>query len=103
MAYPSQSGITVDYGVDYGDSNRITVGLRWDYGDSNRNSRLPSRFVLSLTPGPQLAYFFSRYPDLKIQAMAARQRAMMAAMTATLDQTGTSATPKKVQRKPLTR
>ena len=48
-------------------------------------------------------YFFSRYPLLKIQAMAVRQMAMIASITATLDQTGTSAMPKNVQRKPLTR
>ena len=35
--------------------------------------------------------------------LGAVRRAMTAASTATLVQTGTSATPKKVQRKPLTR
>ena len=49
------------------------------------------------------AYCFNRYPVLNTQAMLARHAAMIATITATLDHTGTSATPKNVHRKPLTR
>ena len=48
-------------------------------------------------------YCFNRYPVLNTHAMPARHSAMIATITITLDHTGTSATPKKVQRKPLTR
>ena len=50
-----------------------------------------------------IPYCFKRYPVLNTHAIAPRHRAMIATITATLDHTGTSATPKNVQRNPHTR
>ena len=45
-----------------------------------------------LVMSPESGYCFSLYPVRNIQLMATRQAAMIAVMTARLDQTGTSAT-----------
>ena len=74
-----------------------------------RGSLVSVRFppITDITTGSgctrNAAYCFNRYPVLNTHAMPARHSAIIPTITATLDHTGTSATPKKVQRKPLTR